>query len=221
MLDRIRIAIVDDHPIFRSGILRIFERIDTIEVVAEGESADDALKIVREYSLDVCLIDVNMPGDGLLATRQIVELFPTVKVILLTMSESEDHLSKAFDCGASGYVLKGVVAQDLVSIVQDVHNGATYATPDLTARMLKRRWATDADAGNMAERLGRLTQDEIELNRLVSQGLTNKQIARELDLSGGAVKWRLSQIMRKLSVSNRTAVAIATSKQRVDLPPAD
>ncbi len=221
MPDRIRIAIVDDHPIFRFGILRIFERIDTIEVVAEGESADDALRIVRDYSPDVCLIDVNMPGDGLQATRRIMELYPSVKVILLTMSESEDHLSKAFDCGASGYVLKGVVAQNLISIVQDVHNGAIYATPNLTARMLKHRWATDADAGIVAERLGQLTQDEIKLNDLVSQGLTNKQIARELGLSGGAVKWRLSQIMRKLSVGNRIAVAMVTTKRRADLPPTD
>ena len=202
MSDAIRIAIVDDHPIFRAGMFRILAKTTDIKIVAEGESADDALRIAEEQSPDIMLLDVSMPGDGLIAARDIRKLHPLVKVIMLTVSENEQDLSQALEYGASGYVLKGVLANDLLTTLALVHAGRSYVTPHFAARMLTRQVSkTSPDSPATAGE--HLSNSEQEILRLVNVGRSNKEIARDFGLSERAIKGRLSRIMKKLKVRNR------------------
>ena len=107
MPDRIRIAVIDDHPLFREGVTHTIRNSKLLEVVAEGACAEDAVRIAKDQQPDIILLDVSMPGSGLEAVRTIAHACPFVKVIMLTVSESEDHVSQALAAGSQGYVLKG------------------------------------------------------------------------------------------------------------------
>lgn len=207
MTGKIRLAIVDDHPIVRMGLNHALKSTATIKVVAEGATAEDAIRIARELAPDVMLVDVSMPGDGLRAARQILQEKPAPRVIMLTVSENEDHMMAAFDSGASGYVLKGTDVATLIRIVHSVHEGATYASPELAGLALWRKLARAGEGATDGPE--QLTPEEVEVQRCVAQGMTNKQIAATLGVSPNVVKWRLSQLMRKLNAKNRTATAMA------------
>jgi DNA-binding NarL/FixJ family response regulator len=220
MTDRIRLAIVDDHSIFRAGLQRIFDREEHIEVVAEGATADDAVRIARELAPDIIMLDINLPGDGIVAAHQI-KASTRVKVILLTVSESEGHLYEALELGVSGYILKGIVAQELMPTLSDVHAGESYVSPAFAARMLRRQLEPSVEKRAASAAANKLTPLEEEVIQSVSQGLTNKQISRKLNLNERGVKTSLSSIMRKLSVSTRTAAAVAVSAAKSKDEPTD
>src|SRR5688572_8384145 len=129
MAEPLHVAIVDDHPLFREGVAFTLGAQPDIEVVAEGESAADALRIAAERMPDVMLLDVSMPGGGLDAVRQIAAAFPVVKVVMLTVSENEDDVTAALRAGARAYVLKGVAARELGRILRAVAAGEVYVTP--------------------------------------------------------------------------------------------
>src|SRR5262245_50117217 len=116
MSDRLRVAVVDDHPIFREGVAHTLRSARALEIVGEGATAEDAIQIAQKELPDMLLLDINMPGGGIEATRSIVRTFPFIKVIVLTISEREDDVTKALEAGAKGYVLKGTSGSDLVEI---------------------------------------------------------------------------------------------------------
>src|ERR687894_1535024 len=136
MPDMLHVAIVDDHPLFREGVAHTLASQPDGEVVGEGESAADAIRIAAERMPDVMLLDVSMPGGGLSAVRQIAAAFPVIKVVMLTVSEDEDDVTAALRAGARAYVLKGVAARELVRILRSVAAGGGYLTPSLAASLL-------------------------------------------------------------------------------------
>lgn len=209
MPGQIRIAIVDDHPVVRAGLHQLIDRNDSFLIVAEGECADDALKIARANEPEILLLDVGMPGNGIIAARELRRHFPEIKIVMLTVSENEDHLSAALECGASGYILKGIVAEDLIRSLHQVYAGEICISPSLAVQVLRHRAVNPRSASKFANKLRELTEQEQEVARLVAEGLTNKEIANRLQVGERAVKGRLTRIMRKLSVHNRTAVALA------------
>ncbi len=202
----IRIAIVDDHPIFREGVASCLADIGGFNLVGEGNCRDDALLLAERADPDVMLLDISMPGGGLDAVSSIITRRPEQKIVMLTVSESNTDVATALQSGARGYILKGVGARTLADVLRLVHAGEMYMSPVLSARMVSSMLHRDRDAG---PRIDELTERELEVLRLVAAGFSNKRIGRELDLHEKTVKHHMTRIFAKLKVSNRTEAAMA------------
>ena len=203
MLPSIRVAIVDDHPLVREGIIHaIGAADDDIMVVGEGATAAEAVELVRTLTPDVLLLDLNIPGLGLVALGEIARMqFPT-RVIVLTVSEDSDDVMEALRHGVSGYVLKGIRGSDLKDIIRRVHRSERYVSPELAARLL-------SDLSRPSIRPDDcLSRRESEIFRLVRRGCCNKDIAKHLGISEKTVKHYMTTIFRKLEVRNRTELAV-------------
>ena len=207
MNDVLHVAIVDDHPLFREGVAHTLGAQPGIQVVGEGESASDAVRIATEQLPDIILLDVSMPGGGLNAVRQIAHAVPVVKIVMLTVSEEEEDVTAALRAGARAYVLKGVAARELVRILRDVAAGEVYVTPSLAANLLFEM--TSASANRSAGTpLDELTDRERQILELVAGGDSNKEIAAQLYLSEKTVKHHMTNILQKLQVRNRVEAAL-------------
>lgn len=201
----IRVAVVDDHPMMREGIAQTFRREADIEVVGQGGSADDAVRLAEDFLPDVMLVDINMPGGGLEALKRIAVTCPAVAVLVISVRDDQQTVSAALKIGARGYVLKGVAGDELVRIVRAVTRGEAYVTPTLAARLLAEAGGGSA---NDADKLTGLTVREEQILALVAQGKSNKQIAGDLDLSEKTVKHYMTNLMQKLQVRNRVEAAL-------------
>ena len=205
MDDAVHVAVVDDHPLFREGVAHSLRTQPGIAVVAEGATAADALAIAADLP-DVMLLDVSMPGGGISALGRITTAYPVVKVIMLTVSEDEEDVTAALRAGARGYVLKGVAARELVSIVRSVAAGEVYITPSLATSLLVE---LTAPAGKSpTSPLADLTERERQIIELVAGGDSNKEIASRLGLSEKTVKHHMTNILQKLQVRNRVEAAL-------------
>src|SRR5712671_485058 len=173
MPDAIRIAVIDDHPMFREGAVQIFACMDDIEVVAEGATAADALRVAQELRPDVMLLDISLPGDGLEAAASIARTFPGVRTVMLTASESELDVASALQAGARGYILKGSSAAEVVETVRAIFKGESYVAPSLAARLLIQMGKRNEVVANKP--VSDLTAREDEILALVSSGMTNKE----------------------------------------------
>lgn len=205
MTAAIRVAVIDDHPLFREGVTRSLSEIDGFEIVAEGSSGDDAVRIAENLGPDVMLLDISMPGGGLNAIPLILGIAPSQKIVMLTVSEDGDDVTAALSGGAKGYVLKGVGSRALADVIRAVASGESYVAPTLSAKLLSSR---PAAASTKADLIGELTTREREVLDLVASGMSNKQVGRELDLHEKTVKHHMTQIMTKLGVANRTEAAM-------------
>jgi DNA-binding NarL/FixJ family response regulator len=212
-MNRIKIAVVDDHPLFREGVMRSLSDIPEFEMVGEGGSRDDALQIVRDICPDVMLMDISMPGNGLEAIREALDHCSELKIVMLTVSESSEDISKALRLGAKGYVLKGVGSRGLADVVRTVAAGESYVSPALSARLIA-GLSNLPDPEEKADPLAELTEREQEVLHLVASGLSNKRVARELDLHEKTVKHHMTRILSKLKVTNRTEAALALRDAR-------
>lgn len=202
----IRIAIVDDHPLFRAGVAQSLQESGGFEVVAQGGTRDDALEIIGKHAPDILLLDVSIPGGGLEGLSAIVARCPGQKVVMLTVSESGGDVTRAMRAGARGYVLKGVEAGSLAQILQEIAAGERYVSPGLSARLL-----TDGTHPGQAQGgspVDALDQRQRRIMNLVTAGFSNKEIAIELDLQEKTIKHQMTRIFTKLSVSNRTEAAM-------------
>ena len=207
MMEQIRIAVIDDHPLFREGVMRILSEIPGFAIVGEGSSKDDALKICVQQRPDILLMDISMPGGGLNAIQPILESVADQKIIMLTVSEAGDDVMSALNKGAKAYVLKGVGSRALAEIVRMVAAGETYVAPDLSARLLS-VLSTASDQAKQRDPFAELTGREQDVLQLVAEGLSNKRIALRLDLHEKTVKHHMTHILAKLGASNRTEAAM-------------
>jgi DNA-binding NarL/FixJ family response regulator len=205
--EKLQIAIIDDHPLFREGVAQTLGRQPDIEVVAEGESAEDAVAIAGMRLPDIMLLDVSMPGGGVNAARQIAAAYPVVKIVMLTVSQDEEDITAALRAGARAYVLKGVAARELVDILRHVARGDVYVTPSLAAGLLYEM--TNAPASRTpSSPLDDLTDRERQILERVSVGDSNKEIGERLNLTEKTVKHHVSNILQKLQVRNRVEAAL-------------
>jgi DNA-binding NarL/FixJ family response regulator len=211
-----RLIIADDHALLRSGIRSMLYGEPGLEVVGEAADGAEALELCRRLQPDLVLMDVRMPKmDGLAATRAIKEEFPRTSVVMVTMQEDPDYLFEAVIAGAAGYVLKGATPEQLTDAVRQVLDGEFLfnqkLTIDLLRSMADREQSSASPSGVAAseESLSEpLTARETEILRLLAQGQTNPQIARELVVSPGTVKNHVRHIIAKLGVSDRTQAAV-------------
>ncbi len=201
-----RILLVDDHEVVRLGLKALLDRHPQFEVVAEAGTAREALKFVEQYSPDVVVMDIRLPGgSGIDACEKITETHPDTQVIMLTSYAEDEMLFSAIRAGAAGYVLKQIGGDDLVRALEAVSRGEALLDPAVTQRIFQevRRAAKEEEASAFAD----LTQQEKHVLILVSEGKTNREIAKELFLGEGTVRNYVSSILSKLNVSNRAEAA--------------
>lgn len=203
-MNKIRILLVDDHAMFRSGLRVLLNLYPDFQIVGEAGNGQDALSAVRELVPDVVLMDIAMPGlDGLVATRRIREDHPQIRVILLTQHENREYVTPALKAGAAGYVLKRAADEELVRAVRAVCQGQTYLDPMIASVVVDdyRRRLEDTAVDDQFEHL---TPREQEVFLLVAKGHTNRDIAEILGISHKTVDYHRTNVMRKLDVHNRT-----------------
>jgi two-component system response regulator NreC len=195
----IRIVIVDDHAVVRSGLKLLLDGQEDLEVVGEAGDARTAVFEVRAQKPDVILMDVVMPtGSGIEATPAVLKEAPDAKVLILSMQDDPAYVREAFAAGASGYVLKEAADAELVAAVREVASGQRYVHPALGARLV----AAEADERARAEK-DPLSEREHEILRLLALGHTNQEIASQLYLSVRTVETHRAHIMQKLRISTR------------------
>lgn len=210
----LRVAVCDDHPLFREGVARTLTELG-FDIVAEGGSGDDAIDIVRQYRPDILLMDISMSVSGLEAIAPILSVRPDQKIVMLTVSEISDDIRRALQEGAKGYVLKGIGSASLAEILRSVATGEGYVAPSLSAKLLAEP-PTTAEEDDLIAGMNDLTIREREVLELAANGLSNKLIAIRLDLHEKTVKHHMTRIFSKLSVTNRTAAAIAWNEAMRD-----
>jgi DNA-binding NarL/FixJ family response regulator len=216
MNTRVRIAIIDDHPMFRAGLATSLRRAGDIEIVSVGATADDAVQAAATGKVDVLLLDIAIPGDGIEAARAIVRDHPDMKILFLTGSDSEDAAAETLAIGGRGYVLKGANGRELVKAIRTVHQGQLYVTPELATRMLARHGRRDQPASaTRPEPLPTrppLNSREQQILDLAAQGLKNREIAEQLGLSVATIKHYISLVVRKWGVRNRVEAIVLHSR---------
>ena len=195
----IRVVVVDDHAVVRSGIKLLLDSHEDIEVVAEAGNAKDAIFRVREQTPDVILLDLVMPGEGgIEVLPKLLKEAPDAKVLVLSMEDDPSYVREAFAAGASGYVLKEAADEEVVAAIRDIASGGSYVHPTLGAQMV----AADA-ADRAAAEADPLSDREREILRLLALGHTNQEIAKMLFISVRTAETHRAHIMQKLRLSTR------------------
>lgn len=210
--DNLRIMIVDDHEVVRLGLSNLLTRQPGWEVVAEAGTVAEAIRLADEYALDVIVMDIRLSdGSGIDACREIVKKHPEVKVIMLTSFAEDDLLFSAISAGAVGYVLKQVGNDDLLRAIETIARGDALLDPTITGQVLaKLRDSTRSEA------FVNLTDQELRVLALITQGKTNKEIAADLYLGEGTVRNYVSNILDKLSLSNRAEATAYAVRHNLD-----
>ncbi len=212
MSDSIRIAVIDDHPLLRDGVVRTLQRAGKFKVIGVGGSAADALGMATELSPDLMLLDISMPGNGVEAAHAIASKHPAIKIIILTVSEREEDVLAAMAAGAQGYVLKGVTGKELLTTIEAVSRGETYIAPQFAARLLVKMRRQEPPASAPPAQ-AHLTKREEQILEAISGGLTNKEIARRFEISDKTVKHHVTIVLQKLHARNRVEAALMHLKQ--------
>ncbi len=220
MTDKMQIVLADDHPLFRAGVAYTLAAEADMDVVGQGSSAEEAIRLAQDLLPDLILLDINMPGSGLQAARTITVTCPVTRIIMLTVSEEEEDLLAALKAGARGYILKGVPAREMVRIVRAVCTGESYVTPTLAASLLREMTGAAPGARPPTDPLNDLTVREHEILEGVANGLSNKEIGLSLHLSEKTVKHYMTNILQKLQVRNRVEAALLAQRGRNDARPA-
>lgn len=218
-----KIVIIDDHQLFREGVKRILDFENNFEVVAEGDSGEDAIHLVEKYRPDVVILDINMPNmNGIEATQRLIERFPETRVIILSIHDDENYVQHALKTGASGYLLKDMDADALIDAVKVVAEGGSYLHPKITHNLVReyRRLAMEQSGSSnshfqqfeVRRPLHLLTRRECEVLQLLADGKSNKGIGEALFISEKTVKNHVSNILQKMNVNDRTQAVVVAIK---------
>ncbi len=214
-MNKINVLIADDHSMFRQGLKQILELEEDIRVIGQACNGDEAIRLARKEKPDVILMDINMPGtNGLQAIKTIREENEFSKIIVLTIHDDREYLFKALQMGAQGYVLKDAESQVLVNAIRSIYNGDSYIQPNMTKELVREFYRVTRYEKPKDE-TSNLTAREIEVLELIAEGMLNKEIARTLYISEKTVKNHVSNIFRKLNVSDRTQAAIYAIKHNI------
>lgn len=213
MTDVIRVVVVDDHPMFRAGVVASLAAEPGVEVVGEGSSAAEAVSLAAVHEPDICLLDIAMPGGGHAAAREITSAHPQTRVVMLTVSEDQDDLLAAMKAGASGYVLKGAAGSELVGVLRMVDAGEVYVAPGLAWGLLREM------SRPRSAPLDELSAREREVLELVAEGLSNQEIGDRLGLAEKTIKHYMTSILGKLRVRSRVEAALLAYREGMARPP--
>lgn len=204
MPNPIRILVADDHPLFREGVVHSLGAEPDFNVIAQASSGEEAVDLALRLRPDMVLLDITMPRmGGIAAAGKIAAAMPEVRIVMLTVSENQESLMSALKAGAHGYILKGVSASELRAITRCVAGGDAYVPPALAAEML-----TELSRPHPPDSLSGLTAREADVLKLLSQGLTNREIGERLHLAEKTIKHHMTNILQKLHVRTRTEAAL-------------
>jgi len=205
--ETIRVLVVDDQELVRTGFTMILGAEDDIEVVGDADDGDVGVTRVGELSPDVVLMDVQMPRlDGIAATRQIVDRHPGTRVLILTTFDDDEYLFSALDAGASGFMLKNCPPDDLVAAIRVVSQGHSLLAPEVTQRVISR---STSRTRAVPDGLDELTERERDVLIQMARGQSNAEIAQGMFVSEATVKTHVSRILTKLDVRDRVQAVIA------------
>jgi len=211
----IRVFLLDDHEVVRRGVADVLESDPGIRVVGEAKNAAEALARVPALRPDVAVLDVRLPdGDGVSVCRELLSRLPELRVIMLTSYSDDEALFEAIMAGASGYLLKQILGQDLVSGVRTVAAGGSLLDPTATTAVLERMRRAAEPAGPVAT----LSDQERTVLRLIGEGLTNRQIGERMFLAEKTVKNYVSHLLAKLGLERRTQAAVLATELRTAPP---
>lgn len=220
-MDKSTVLVADDHPLLRSGIVNFLEKQADLEVVGQAADGEEAVRLASELSPHVVIMDVEMPKvDGLEATRQIKAIKPEAAVLVLTVHDDEEHVAAFFEAGAVGYLLKSSSGEELVQAIRAVRLGEIV----LDAQVMRKALENFAERSQgWAEHVSeKLSASDVEVLRLVAQGMTNSEMTKALGVGLRRVKSHLSEIFSKLGVESRTGAILACLREGVlcldDLP---
>ncbi len=213
MTQRIRVAVVDQHPLFRDGIIVNLEAQPDVEVIGHGTSLRDALRLAGESEPDVITLDMGLLDSGLEALEAITRQHPRTRILLFTLGADEEQVCAVLKRGACGCLLKGTSGPELVQAVRMLNQGESYVSPSLAAKLLMRSGPSHAPVAQSAHRLSDLTRREEEVLLFLGKGRSNKEIGNKLDLSEKTVKHHVTNILQKLQVRNRVEAALVASER--------
>jgi DNA-binding NarL/FixJ family response regulator len=213
----LRVLIVDDHALFRRGLQMVLKQEPDIDVVGEAEDGHEAVQKAEELMPDVILMDVRMPKrSGIEATRQVKERLPHVKILMLTISDEEGDLYDAIKAGASGYLLKEISIDEVADAIRAVWAGQSKITPSMATKLLAEFAAMSKRAEETRQLPApRLTEREMEVLRLVAQGLNNRDIAKDLFISENTVKNHIRNILEKLHLHSRMEAVVYAVREKL------
>jgi NarL family two-component system response regulator LiaR len=208
---QITVLLVDDHALIREGVRTFLETQPDINVVAEAESGMEAVRLADEHAPDVALVDLMMPGmDGVEATRRLAAKSPRTSVIVLTSYHDDEHIFPAIRAGALSYLLKQVGRVELADAIRKAAAGEAVLHPRVAARVMRELRGAGGEAPNVFREL---SDRELEVLRLIADGLSNAEIARDLFVSEQTVKSHVSNILSKLHLADRTQAAVYAWRQ--------
>lgn len=211
-MGKIKVLIADDHPLIREGLIKVLALDKEICVAGEAVDGNEVLDKVNRLKPDVVLLDLNMPKfSGVEAAKILLKNNPEIKVIALTVDDCEQRILELIKIGVSGYLLKDVSVDALISTIKAVYAGETVIAPRIT-QMLLREVNNPAGGGPASGGLAELTAREREIIRLIAEGKNNREIAAELFISEKTVKNHISSIFRKIKVHDRTQAALYAIK---------
>jgi DNA-binding NarL/FixJ family response regulator len=215
--DRLRVLIVDDHALFRRGLQMVLRQEEDIDVVGEAGDGHEAVEKAQELMPDVVLMDVRMPGQsGIKATEQIKDLIPHAKILMLTISDEEADLYDAIKAGASGYLLKEISIDEVADAVRSVWSGQSRISPSMASKLLTEFAAMSKRADERQQLPApRLTDREMEVLKLVAQGMNNRDIAKELFISENTVKNHIRNILEKLHLHSRMEAVVYAVREKL------
>lgn len=206
----INVAVVDDHPLFRSGVIQILQMAHHLEVVDQGASVADAIRISRICRPDVMILDMNLPDpcDGITAVEAILAEAPAMRILILSVVADREIVREAMKRGALGYVLKGIGGPEFVDAVRAVYRGEGYVTPTLAACLFARVHAPEQAVVSDGAVPLHLSAREDQVLYLIRKGLSNKEIAKNINLTEKTVKHYATNLFQKMHVRNRTEAAV-------------
>ena len=220
MTEKIRVLLVDDHVLFRSGVRALLERHEDFEVLDEAGDGLEGIKRARSLRPDLVLLDLNMPGiSGLEAVKIIVEEMPGVRVLMLTVSEDAQNLMDALRAGASGYLLKNIEMDALLDAIRRAAEGDSVVSPQMTAKLIQ-GVREQPKAAQISIDREKFSPRERDILNCLARGESNKEIARGLDLAESTVKIHVQNIFKKLNMSSRVQVALYAAEHGFGPQPA-